>query len=258
MLDADTFLTELYVMVDDFCKANLPADTRPGPEASLSRSEVVTLAIFGQWGRFASERDRQRSRSWPSASSPCATVPIPACQAWAATRLSTTWPTRVLPAENCMRVGSKTTGRTCSRWCHAGIESSCPSGGTSAWSASVRLSKRFTRSFVMLSGSSESGLTSWAVSPPGLPLRWACTTSAFGSIVHWDAHHCSSQTCWTGKMIHTKRFSLGERDLLRTEQRPPGNLTPLPPLRALPDPVGTRQGLRGTRRGGAQTTGGEH
>ncbi len=82
MLDADTFLTELYVMVDDFCKANLPADTRPGPEASLSRSEVVTLAIFGQWGRFASERDRQRSRSWPSASSPCATVPIPACQAW--------------------------------------------------------------------------------------------------------------------------------------------------------------------------------
>ncbi len=57
MLDADTFLTTLYVMVDDFCKANLPAEVRPWPEASLSRSEVVTLAIFGQWGRFASERD---------------------------------------------------------------------------------------------------------------------------------------------------------------------------------------------------------
>ena len=57
MLDADTFLTELYVMVDDFCKASLPAETRPGPEASLSRSEVVTLAIFGPWGRFSSERD---------------------------------------------------------------------------------------------------------------------------------------------------------------------------------------------------------
>ncbi len=30
---------------------------RPGPEASLSRSEVVTLALFGQWSRFTSERD---------------------------------------------------------------------------------------------------------------------------------------------------------------------------------------------------------
>lgn len=57
MLDLDTFLTRLYVMVDDFCKANLPAEVRPGPEASLSRSEVVTLAVFGQWRRFASERD---------------------------------------------------------------------------------------------------------------------------------------------------------------------------------------------------------
>jgi hypothetical protein len=57
VLDADTFLTTLYVMVDDFCKANLPAEVRPGPGASLSRSEVVTLAIFGQWGRFSSERD---------------------------------------------------------------------------------------------------------------------------------------------------------------------------------------------------------
>jgi len=57
VLDHDTFLTVLYVMVDDFCRANLPAEVRPGPAASLSRSEVVTLAIFGQWGRFASERD---------------------------------------------------------------------------------------------------------------------------------------------------------------------------------------------------------
>ena len=57
-MDQDTFLTTLYVTVDDFCKANLPPErSRPGPEASLSRSEVVTLAIFGQWARFASERD---------------------------------------------------------------------------------------------------------------------------------------------------------------------------------------------------------
>jgi len=60
VLDAITFLTALYVMVDDFCKANLPAEVRPGPAASLSRAEVVTLALFGQLGRFASERDFYR------------------------------------------------------------------------------------------------------------------------------------------------------------------------------------------------------
>lgn len=54
MLDPETFLTELYVLADDFCKAH-PAAPRPGPAASLTPSEVVTLAIFGQWGQFPSE-----------------------------------------------------------------------------------------------------------------------------------------------------------------------------------------------------------
>ncbi len=56
MLDVDTFLTALYVMVDDFCQSQ-PPKRRPGPKASLSESEVVTLAIFARWSRFASERD---------------------------------------------------------------------------------------------------------------------------------------------------------------------------------------------------------
>ena len=56
MVDVDTFLTILYVMVDDFCKASLPPESRPGPLAALSRSEVVTLAMFGQWQGFGSER----------------------------------------------------------------------------------------------------------------------------------------------------------------------------------------------------------
>jgi hypothetical protein len=56
MVDVDTFLTTLYVMVDDFCKASLPAESHPGPHAALSRSEVLTLAIFGQWQEFGSER----------------------------------------------------------------------------------------------------------------------------------------------------------------------------------------------------------
>src|SRR5262249_55951137 len=56
MVDVATFLTTLYVIVDDFCKPSLPPETHPGPEAALSRSETVTLAIFGQWQGFGSER----------------------------------------------------------------------------------------------------------------------------------------------------------------------------------------------------------
>ena len=60
MIDENTFLTTLYVEVDDFCKAHLPPLVQPGPAASLSRSEVVTLSVFGQWARFQSERDFYR------------------------------------------------------------------------------------------------------------------------------------------------------------------------------------------------------
>jgi hypothetical protein len=57
MLDPETFLVELYVLADDYCKRHLPPDRHPGPAAALARSEVVTLAILGQWARFSSERD---------------------------------------------------------------------------------------------------------------------------------------------------------------------------------------------------------
>lgn len=57
MIDQDTFLTTLYVMVDDFCQSELgPEKPQPGPQASLSRSEAMTLALFGQWVQFKSER----------------------------------------------------------------------------------------------------------------------------------------------------------------------------------------------------------
>lgn len=56
-MDQETFLTTLYVMIDDFCQSHGFAEKhRPGPVASLSCSEVVTLAVFGQWARFPSER----------------------------------------------------------------------------------------------------------------------------------------------------------------------------------------------------------
>src|SRR3954469_15757861 len=63
MLDVDTFLTALYVMVDDFRQSHPPTKRPPGPKASLSESEVITLAIFARWSRFASERDFYRYAS---------------------------------------------------------------------------------------------------------------------------------------------------------------------------------------------------
>jgi hypothetical protein len=59
MVDVDTFLTTLYVMADDYCQSQLPK-SKPGPEASLCASEVITLSIFARWSRFASERDFYR------------------------------------------------------------------------------------------------------------------------------------------------------------------------------------------------------
>jgi hypothetical protein len=59
MLDVDTFLTALYVIVDDFCHSHR-SKKRPGPETSLSESEILTLAIFARFSRFASDRDFYR------------------------------------------------------------------------------------------------------------------------------------------------------------------------------------------------------
>jgi hypothetical protein len=56
MVDPDTFLTTWSVMVDECCPSQLPPAIHPGPRASLSRREVVTLGLFGQWAGFRGER----------------------------------------------------------------------------------------------------------------------------------------------------------------------------------------------------------
>lgn len=57
MIDLETFITILYVMIDDYCQSELEREpAKPGPRASLSRSEIITLALFGQWVQFPSER----------------------------------------------------------------------------------------------------------------------------------------------------------------------------------------------------------
>lgn len=55
-MDVDTFLTELYVMVDDFCKAQPARSARPGLDPALTMSETVTLLVFSQWSIFDGER----------------------------------------------------------------------------------------------------------------------------------------------------------------------------------------------------------
>lgn len=59
MLDLDTFLTTLYVLVDDTVKVAPPV-RKPGPQGDLSMSEVITLALLAQWKRFSSERSFAR------------------------------------------------------------------------------------------------------------------------------------------------------------------------------------------------------
>jgi hypothetical protein len=59
MLDWETFLTTLYVMVDDWCQTWEPR-RKPGPPACLSHSELLTLALVARFRRFASERDFYR------------------------------------------------------------------------------------------------------------------------------------------------------------------------------------------------------
>lgn len=56
MLDRDTFLTALYVYIDEFVQTQPPPPARPGPAPVLSASEVLTLALLAQWQRFASTR----------------------------------------------------------------------------------------------------------------------------------------------------------------------------------------------------------
>jgi hypothetical protein len=57
MIDVDTDVSILYVMVDDFCQSHhFDEACHPGPAAALSCGEVVALALFGQWVQFKSER----------------------------------------------------------------------------------------------------------------------------------------------------------------------------------------------------------
>ena len=59
MMDLDSFLVSLYVLVDDWWRErhHPSVPNKPGRPALLCESEVLTLAILSQWPRFRSERD---------------------------------------------------------------------------------------------------------------------------------------------------------------------------------------------------------
>jgi hypothetical protein len=58
LLDADTFLVTVYVLVDDLYRTEFGPQkpSRPGPAPAMSDSEVLTLALLGQWRQDQSER----------------------------------------------------------------------------------------------------------------------------------------------------------------------------------------------------------
>ena len=57
-MDLETFLVSLYVLIDDWWRADRPPTARkPGRPPRLTDSEVLTLAVLAQWPRFRSERD---------------------------------------------------------------------------------------------------------------------------------------------------------------------------------------------------------
>ncbi len=63
-MDLDSFLTSLYVWVDDWWQTHyLHTARKLGRPALLADSEVLTLAILAQWPRFRGERDFWRFAS---------------------------------------------------------------------------------------------------------------------------------------------------------------------------------------------------
>ncbi len=58
--DPDTFLPALYVVVDTWCKEHPERRVRRGPSPALRRSEILPPGLYGQMGRFGSERDVYR------------------------------------------------------------------------------------------------------------------------------------------------------------------------------------------------------
>jgi len=56
MADFETFVIAVYLMVDEWERAEVPSEPMVGRPPGLCRTEVLTLALIGQLDRFPSER----------------------------------------------------------------------------------------------------------------------------------------------------------------------------------------------------------
>src|SRR5690349_9135564 len=63
MSDFETFVITVYDLVDTAVRQHLPPERRRGRRPALTRSEVLTLALLAQLGRFGSERGFSRFAS---------------------------------------------------------------------------------------------------------------------------------------------------------------------------------------------------
>ncbi len=65
-MDLDTFLTTLYVVVDDWYKNEIGKRVHVGARERMNDSEVLTVALAGQWRKgvpWTSERGGVSGRS---------------------------------------------------------------------------------------------------------------------------------------------------------------------------------------------------
>src|SRR6516164_7692544 len=63
-MDMDTFLTELYVLVDGYYKARVGKRVHVGARERFSDSEVLTVALAGQWRVGVSWRSERGVVRW--------------------------------------------------------------------------------------------------------------------------------------------------------------------------------------------------
>jgi hypothetical protein len=129
MVDADTFLTTLYVTVDDFCQSRA-LKSKPGPQASLSASEVTSPSPSSPGGPGSPARGT--STAMPRLT--CATLSLPCLTARSLTASCVCTPNSSKPSCCIWRLfcrrESVLTNRWTARRCLFGTPSA---GGQDGW-----------------------------------------------------------------------------------------------------------------------------
>ena len=127
MVDVDTFLTALYVIADDFCHSRRPKK-RPGPDASLSESEVI-LWPSSPGGAASPARGTSTATPKPPARRLPHTANSPPVQPARALLYGTHRADRLAPGDPPWGAGVPPTRRSIARRCPLGTASAGARGG---------------------------------------------------------------------------------------------------------------------------------